>query len=96
MNTNDNILDIYPLSPLQEGLLFHALYDGTQDHYFNQLVFAWEGSLDIEQIRTSLSVLTARYDILRTAFVYKDLDRPLQVVLGNRALRVVYHLLGFE
>ena len=41
------IEDILPLSPLQEGLLFHALYDAqAPDVYTVQLVLALEGPLD--------------------------------------------------
>ena len=61
--------DILPLSPLQEGLLFHALYD-TQgpDLYTVQLVFGLEGPLDAQGLQAAAEALLRRHTSLRACF----------------------------
>ncbi|WP_164021375.1 non-ribosomal peptide synthetase [Pyxidicoccus trucidator] len=77
-----DVEDLYPLSPLQEGILLHHLRDdgGTQP-YFNQLTFALEGELDTGAFTQAWRQVVSRYTILRTAFLWEGLDRPLQAVV---------------
>ncbi|HEY0793264.1 MAG TPA: amino acid adenylation domain-containing protein [Chthoniobacterales bacterium] len=73
--------DVWPLSPLQEGLLFYALYDrGTIDVYNVQIVLELEGMVDALRLRTAADALVRRHPALRASFEYEGLDRPLQVV----------------
>ncbi|HEX5719284.1 MAG TPA: amino acid adenylation domain-containing protein [Thermoanaerobaculia bacterium] len=76
----DNIEDIYPLSPVQQGILFHTLYAPEAGDYFRQLVFAIQGNLDIVAFARTWQEVVDRHPILRTAFVWEDADEPLQVV----------------
>ncbi|RBQ16068.1 non-ribosomal peptide synthetase [Spongiactinospora rosea] len=69
--------DVLPLSPLQEGLLFHAAHDET-DVYTSLTWLDVEGPA--EALRARMEALLARHDALRAAFVTGDLDRPAQVV----------------
>jgi amino acid adenylation domain-containing protein/thioester reductase-like protein len=72
--------DAWPLSPLQEGLLFHALFDEhTLDVYTTQLVIDFEGPLDAPRLRIAAQALLDRHSCLRTAFVLVD-DPPVQVM----------------
>ena len=77
--------DILPLSPLQEGLLFHALYDvQAPDVYTAQTVLGLEGPLDRVVLETSLRALLGRHASLRAVFQHDDLSRPVQIiVLGD-------------
>jgi fengycin family lipopeptide synthetase D len=84
MFTKDQIKDIYPLNPMQEGMLFHALLDKTSRAYFMQSSFSLKGNFVTEIAEKSLNLLFERYDILRTAFLTEGLSRPLQVVLHER------------
>ena len=79
--------DILPLSPLQEGLLFHALYD-TQgpDVYTVQLVLGLEGPLDSEALRAAAEALLERHANLRASFVHDGLSRPVQVIMPEVVL----------
>ncbi len=79
-----NIQDIYTLTPMQEGMLFHALYDSASAAYFEQVSYRLHGDLDISSVEKSLNYMFERYDILRTAFVHEGVARPVQVVLRNR------------
>ncbi|MEQ9405053.1 MAG: amino acid adenylation domain-containing protein [Cyclobacteriaceae bacterium] len=80
-----SIEDVYPLSPMQEGMLFHSLLDES-DHYFVQMGYCFAGKLDINSIERSLHTLTKRYDTLRTIFLYNDYERPLQLVLRENEI----------
>src|ERR687890_1915994 len=81
MSQQKNVIeDIYPLSPMQHGLLFHTLYAPEQGLYFNQLVCTLRGALDINALQQAWQRVAARHTALRTAFVWKRRDEPLQVV----------------
>jgi iturin family lipopeptide synthetase B len=80
--------DLYLLTPMQEGMLFHSLYDDDSNSYFEQTSYRLNGELNIPMVEKSLNILVERHDILRTAFVYENQERPLQVVLKDRAAEV--------
>ena len=80
------IADIYPLSPLQHGLLFHTLYEPSATVYVTTLSWRIPGALDEEALHAAWSHVLARHEILRTAFVGQELARPVQVVLREVAL----------
>ena len=71
---------IYPLSPLQQGLLFHTLYAPEGGDYVNQLRFTLQGDLDEMVVLEAWRRVIARHAILRTAFVWEGLEEPHQVV----------------
>ncbi|MBI0301004.1 non-ribosomal peptide synthetase, partial [Streptomyces sp. PRKS01-29] len=76
--------DILPLTPLQEGLLFHAVYDdGAPDVYMVQLVFDLEGSVDGVRLRGAAEGLLRRYPQLSAGFVHEGVSVPVQVVPGE-------------
>ena len=79
--------DVLPLSPLQEGLLFHALYD-TQgpDLYTVQVVLGLEGPLDSDALRVAAEALLERHANLRASFVHDGLSRPVQVIMPEVVL----------
>ncbi|MBP1176320.1 amino acid adenylation domain-containing protein/non-ribosomal peptide synthase protein (TIGR01720 family) [Paenibacillus sp. PvR133] len=79
-----NIKDIYPLSPMQEGMLFHSILDAKSEAYFEQTVITFNEVLDVHLVQQSLQQLMNRYDIFRTIFMYKETERPLQIVLEER------------
>ncbi|MEV4738688.1 amino acid adenylation domain-containing protein [Streptomyces sp. NPDC049555] len=73
--------DILPLSPLQEGLLFHALYDETGDDVYTvQVVLDLGGGLDAPTLRTTAQALLDRHANLRVGFLHPKQSRPVQVV----------------
>jgi len=94
MQEYPDIEDLYTLTPMQEGMMFHALYDDTSLSYFEQVSYRLQGDLDIALVEKSLNELFKRHDILRTAFKYKDIRRPVQVVLKNRTVDFYYEDIG--
>ena len=93
--SRDDIQDIYPLTPFQEGLLYHDMLghdgDAAQRPYFQQLTFRMSGPLDAAAFERSWAWLIARHDILRTVFRTGGADRPLQIVLKHLPFRLDRH-----
>ncbi|HXL93381.1 MAG TPA: amino acid adenylation domain-containing protein, partial [Streptosporangiaceae bacterium] len=78
----DNIEDIYPLAPLQKGLIFHSLYD-PQDReapYVVQSVDELAGPLSSASLRDAWQLVTDRHQALRTCFVWEGVTDFVQVV----------------
>ncbi|NLD49359.1 MAG: non-ribosomal peptide synthetase, partial [Clostridiaceae bacterium] len=86
----EDVKDIYYLSPMQEGMLFHYILERDTDAYIEQYKVDLKGVVDKELLEKSFNMLMERYDILRTVFIYEKVKRPLQVVLKNRSLTVYY------
>ncbi|WP_342755398.1 amino acid adenylation domain-containing protein [Pantoea sp. MBD-2R] len=81
------ITDIYPLSPLQEGMLFHSVAEPEHHAYHEQAIATLE-RLDPELFIGAWKKLLSRHDILRTSFHWQDLPRPLQIVHAEAELPV--------
>ncbi|MER7923550.1 amino acid adenylation domain-containing protein [Streptomyces sp. NPDC096057] len=79
--TRTAIEDIWPLSPLQEGLLFHAsLGDEASDVYAGQRALALDGPLDVDRLRRSWEGLIARHGTLRASFRRRKSGEAVQVI----------------
>ncbi|WP_405858833.1 amino acid adenylation domain-containing protein [Streptomyces sp. NBC_00090] len=76
------LADILPLSPLQEGLLFHSLQAGDGDIYTAQLQLALSGPLDAARLRRAARDVLARHPHLGAEFHHEGLGRPVQTVPG--------------
>lgn len=81
-----NVEDIYPLSPMQQGMLFHTLYDPTSGVYFEQLSCTLSGQFDVSAFKRAWEAVMRRHAVLRTAFLWEGLEKPLQVVRQKVAL----------
>ncbi|QLE40502.1 non-ribosomal peptide synthetase [Nostoc sp. C052] len=76
----ENIQDIYPLSPIQHGMLFHCLHAPEMELYHAQSVYTFSGNLNIDAFKYAWQQVATRHTILRTSFYWEELDKPLQVV----------------
>ncbi len=72
--------DIYPLSPMQQGLLFHTLVARDTATYVVHLGWTIRGNLDVAAFTRAFDEVANRHPILRTAFLWERLDAPIQVV----------------
>jgi acyl carrier protein len=82
---------IYPLSPMQRGMLFHTLYAPSARAYFEQLTYALVGPLDVASLRDAWQRVLDRHPILRTQFVWNHRHEPLQVVRRQMPLPWTLH-----
>jgi amino acid adenylation domain-containing protein len=82
---------IYYLAPIQQGLLFHAVEGGEGDPYFNQAVFVLEGALDPDAFERAWQAAAGRHPILRTAFAWQGVAKPVQIVRRSAQLAVARH-----
>jgi amino acid adenylation domain-containing protein len=78
--TNKQIEDIYPLSPMQQGMLFHSLYAPDSGVYIIKVSFEIHGNLDTAAFEKAWQVAIDKHPVLRTAFVWEKVEKPLQVV----------------
>src|SRR5581483_1152518 len=84
-----NIQDIYPLVPLQEGILFHHLLNGQQgDTYVLPMLLSLSSRERLGDFILALQKVIDRHDILRTAVLWERLPRPVQVVYRHAILPV--------
>src|SRR5687768_4749268 len=75
-----NVEEIYPLSPVQQGMLFHSVSAPGSGVYVNQLRCDLEGALDSSSFELAWREVVERHPILRTAFIWEGVKEPLQVV----------------
>ncbi|MCK0546109.1 AMP-binding protein, partial [Pseudomonas syringae pv. aptata] len=83
-----NVQDIYPLAPLQEGILYHHLMAPEDDPYRRTVIFNFDSLERVQQFAAALQTVITRHDILRTSVIWEDLDEPVQVVWRHAELSV--------
>jgi hypothetical protein len=88
-STYRNISKLYIATPMQAGLLFHGLLDGTGSSYTTQTYCDLVGHLDVAAFHRAWQFVVDRHDILRTCFVGLDTEQVHQLVLSRATLPVV-------
>jgi hypothetical protein len=83
--------DIYPLTPFQQGVLFHVLDTPNAGMYLNQQRYTLRGELDLAAFKKALQGVMNRHQIFRTAFLLAGLDAPHQVIYRQVNLPWVMH-----
>ena len=84
-----NIQDVYPLAPLQEGILFHYLLNAQLgDAYILPFLLSVHSREQLDKLIVALQRVIDRHDVLRTAALWEQLPRPLQVVYRQATLPV--------
>ncbi|WP_328649576.1 amino acid adenylation domain-containing protein [Amycolatopsis sp. NBC_00348] len=84
--------DILPLSPMQEGMLFHSLLDPDGGVDFEQLLYRFDGPLDTAALERAWQSVVARHTALRARLRWQGVDRPLQLI--ERSVTVPVTVLG--
>ncbi len=86
MTDRRHVEDIYPLTPMQQGMLFHALYAPDSGVYVQQVAARLKGDLDPVRFRRAWQALVDRHPALRTGFEWERRADPFQVVYREAAL----------
>jgi len=87
----ENVEDLYPLAPAQQGILFHALHDPSSSAYFGQLGFTFFENFDEPAFERAWRQLIKRHAVLRSLFVWEGLKEPVQVVRREIELPLERH-----
>ncbi|MBQ4850305.1 non-ribosomal peptide synthetase [Pseudoalteromonas sp. MMG012] len=88
-----NISDIYSLSPLQEGMLFHHIMDKEEDLYLSSFTLQLSNKEVLERFFNAMNVLVNRHDTLRTVFFWEGLPEPTQVVMKECEIAITHRTL---
>jgi surfactin family lipopeptide synthetase C len=76
----NNIEDLYELSSMQQGMLFHTLYAPESEVYFEQLLCILSGELNFLNFQQAWRQVVARHPVLRSSFYWEEIEKPLQMV----------------
>ena len=82
----ENVSDIYTLSPMQEGMLYHTLAEPRSGVFVSQVIAKLGGKLDLGAFESAWEKLVQRHEALRSAIVWEGLDEPLQVIRDRAPL----------
>jgi hypothetical protein len=77
---NDKAVPSYPLTPTQQGMLFHHLSDPYSGVDIEQIVCSLEEAVDVERLQRAWAQVLARHPALRTRFRWEDVEEPVQEV----------------
>jgi len=89
----EDVESIYPMSPMQEGLLFHSLYGDSTTAYTEQYHFDLPEGLVVDAFEESWNHLLRQFSILRSSFIYEDFSIPLQCV--HKQVKIPFTVLDF-
>jgi surfactin family lipopeptide synthetase C len=76
----NNIEDLYELSSMQQGMLFHTLYAPESEVYFEQLLCILSGELNFPAFQKAWEQVVTRHSVLRSSFYWEEIEKPLQMV----------------
>ncbi|MEW9702929.1 amino acid adenylation domain-containing protein [Paenibacillus sp. SI8] len=89
--------NVYALTPMQKGMLFHNLMEPHSGAYFEQATFDLEGSFDVETFGASLELLVQRHAVLRSNVYSEWKQEPVQIVFRKKRSEFYYEdLRGFS
>jgi amino acid adenylation domain-containing protein/non-ribosomal peptide synthase protein (TIGR01720 family) len=85
------VADLYPLTPMQAGMLFHGLLEPDGTTYLNQVQLVLDGVTDAEALAEAWQRTADANPILRTRLSWQDSAAPVQVVQQRAAIPVAHH-----
>lgn len=86
----DTDTKLYPLSPLQQGILFHSLHEKESPLYREHFYAVLHGALDLATFKKTWQLLLEQHSILRTAFLHDVFKMPFQCVHDDVTMPIVY------
>ncbi len=85
-----SVEDVYPLTPMQAGMVFHGLVDSASGAYFNQVRLRLSGVRDPRALGVAWQRVVDRNPVLRSRVVWEGVDEPVQVVQRTARIPVTY------
>ena len=85
------IENILPLTPLQEGMLFHYLQNPNSEFYFEQLTLEIFGTIAVDLFEKAWNHVVQANEMLRTAFRWEKLEKPSQVIFKENPCEIRFH-----
>ena len=89
VESTETIEDLYPLSPMQQGMLFHSLYNSESSVYCQKVGRWFHGELNVAAFQQAWQSVVDRHAVLRTTFHWENLEQPLQLV--HRKVTLSWH-----
>ncbi len=86
-----NINKTYPLSPMQQGMLFHSRIAPGSGVDIEQIIITLEERVDIDIFKSAWQNVIKRHPILRTSFIQEESSEPKQQVQDFASLQFEYH-----
>lgn len=87
----EDLEDLYQLSPMQQGMLFHSIYSPDSGVFVSQSLFNISGKLDVTAFERAWQRVLERHAILRTSFLWGELETPIQAVQRRTRLLIEKH-----
>src|SRR5229473_731172 len=81
----------FDLTPIQEGMLFHALYAKQSGMYVEQIRSRFCGSLDVRAFEQAWQLIVARHQILRASFEWEGVERLRQIFQSEVTVEIEHH-----
>ncbi|WP_176134307.1 non-ribosomal peptide synthetase, partial [Bacillus pseudomycoides] len=86
------VVDVYPMSDIQQGMVFYSLKYPEEAFYHDQLVYQLEdASFEVEKLTEAMTLLMNKHEILRTGFFLDEGSVPLQVVYQSVPVDIIEH-----
>lgn len=89
-----NAKDVYPLTDVQTGMLFHYMNDEDPGEYFIQSVISSDEPVDVVKVREVVQLLADRHDVLKTRVIFDGLKTPVQIIDKDMEIQVEEHVLA--
>ena len=86
--------DIYSLTALQEGMLYHSMSEEESTSYITQVIYSVTGNVDLQVVEEALNLLPMRHEVLKTAIFHHKIIVPRQVLVTGRKIEFVVRNLG--
>ncbi len=96
--SKQNTEDIFEITPLQEGLLFHYLkYEGNSHQNFEQICLNLHGQLDRKLFTEAWDLVVQNNEMLRAVYRWRKLSKPVQVILKKHPVQISFEdLIGMD
>jgi len=91
LKTKRDVADLFHLSPMQQGMLFHILFAPNTDVYLGQFSCILHGELDANALSIAWQQIVNRHEVLRASFIWENLDEPLQLIHESVSVPLEQH-----